>query len=636
MTRKWWLAAAGIAVVTVAVWAGSILWRANRTVADQEARIDSEVNLRVNVRTLNPMTPAGLEPVGAPASFSDAQLFEGELYLGGPGGILRLDSSGAVAASYRPGIELPASPVTALAVGLAGDSRSPELWAGTLRDGLVAFDRHSFRQILPEDPKLAKITAILPVSTGRILLGTETSGVLVWDGTHLTRFHPSLAEIPVTALAGSDADLWVGTLDRGLLHWHAGAVASLKETLPDLRVLSLEMAGETVYAGTALGVAEIRNNAVARVVAPGYFAQSLLVRGSKLWLGTLEEGMFSVDLQAHPGRGAEPGRSAACPGCSIRRIFDVDGEVYALAETGLWHGGEQVSDGTRNPALIDRNIAALSADSSGRLWIGYFDRGLQILDPTGARNVALEDDHLFCVNRIVHDATRGTTAVATANGLVILDGLGSRRRVITQADGLIANQVTDVALRPDGSIVAATPAGISFIDRSGISSLYAFHGLVNNHVYALAVEGPRILAGTLGGLSLLDSGLVKASYTTANSTLKHNWITALMPAGRDTFVGTYGAGVLRLNSLGQFETFDDLRGNLEINANAMASSPRAVYAGTLDRGLAVFDQGSQRWSFFISGLPSRNVTALDVHGGVLYIGTDNGLVKVPEGSVLAQ
>ena len=55
-----------------------------------------------------------------------------------------------------------------------------------------------------------------------------------------------------------------------------------------------------------------------------------------------------------------------------------------------------------------------------------------------------------------------------------------------------------------GRVIAATPAGVSFIDASGISSIYAFQGLVNNHVYALASDGARTLAGTLGGLSILD------------------------------------------------------------------------------------------------------------------------------------
>jgi ligand-binding sensor domain-containing protein len=196
--------------------------------------------------------------------------------------------------------------------------------------------------------------------------------------------------------------------------------------------------------------------------------------------------------------------------------------------------------------------------------------------------------------------------------------------------------VTDVILRADGSAIAATPAGVSFIDATGISSIYAFQGLVNNHVYALASDGTRTLAGTLGGLSILDGLMVRTSFTTSNSALKHNWITAIARVDQDFFVGTYGSGVLRLTDKGVWETFDDLRGNIEINTNAMAATPKAVYAGTLDRGLAIYSAASRRWTFFSAGLPSRNVTAVEAHGGTLYIGTDNGLVKVPEATVVDQ
>jgi ligand-binding sensor domain-containing protein len=32
----------------------------------------------------------------------------------------------------------------------------------------------------------------------------------------------------------------------------------------------------------------------------------------------------------------------------------------------------------------------------------------------------------------------------------------------------------------------------------------------------------------------------------------------------------------------------------------------------------------------MAGLPSLNVTALAVHNNYLYIGTDNGLIRIPE------
>lgn len=620
------------------IFGGSALWRARVVLREAREHVSAAASFRFSVRSLVPVIPAGLESMGAPAVFNDAAVFEGHLYIAGPAGLTKYDgtshegASGAIATRYRVGAELPPAPLTSLAVGLAGDSNASELWIGTWGEGLAAFDGRAFRQIRPDDARLRKITAILPVDTGRILIGTEKAGVLVYDGHVLAPFHSSIADVPVTALAGDDSSLWIGTLDRGLLHWKAGALETLDDVLPDKQILSLALSGETIYAGTGVGIAEIRGGKLARVLAPGYFAQALLAVDDKLFMGTLEDGMFAVPLDAHPGRLAQLGAASVCPGCSIRKILRIDNEIYALAEDSLWHGNEAVIR-REDSLLADRNITALKMDSTGRLWIGYFDRGLQILNANGGRGQHIEDDHLFCVNRIAHNAERGVSAVATANGLVLFDA-SSRRRLIGQADGLIANQVTDVVFRPDGSMVAATPAGVSFIDAAGISGIYAFQGLVNNHVFALASDGPRTLAGTLGGLSILEGTVVRASFTTSNSALKHNWITAITQVDKDFFVGTYGAGVLRLTDRGEWETFDDLRGSIEINPNAMLVTANAVYAGTLDRGVAVYHFSSGRWTFFATGLPSRNVAAVEARGGVLYLGTDNGLVKVPETTVV--
>ncbi|MCX6624482.1 MAG: hypothetical protein NTY38_26150, partial [Acidobacteria bacterium] len=281
--------------------------------------------------------------------------------------------------------------------------------------------------------------------------------------------------------------------------------------------------------------------------------------------------------------------------------------------------------------LTDRNVSALHVDPDGRVWIGYFDRGLDVAEP-GGRTTHIEDDHIFCVNRIIRAPDRQATAVATANGLVFFDSTLRQREVLGRAEGLIANHATDVVAIP-GGLAVATPAGITFLDAAGPRSLYAFHGLVNNRVYTLAAEGTRLMAGTLGGLSILDSGEVRSSFTTANSGLKHNWITAIVRAGGEWFVGTYGAGVLRLDANGRWTALPEPSGAFVVNPNAMLATDSAVYAGTLDRGLAIYHRAAGRWSLLIRGLPSTNVTAITRSGGVLYLGTDNGLVHVSEGNL---
>ena len=76
----------------------------------------------------------------------------------------------------------------------------------------------------------------------------------------------------------------------------------------------------------------------------------------------------------------------------------------------------------------------------------------------------------------------------------------------------------------------------------------------------------------------------------------------------------------------------DFRGleSVVINPNAMLVTDRAVYAGTLGQGLAIYNRTTGRWIFHTSGLPSLNITALAASNGYLYAGADNGLVRVLE------
>jgi ligand-binding sensor domain-containing protein len=366
------------------------------------------------------------------------------------------------------------------------------------------------------------------------------------------------------------------------------------------------------------------------------------VKGDSLAVGTLDEGVLEVPLTVQKPRTRNTAEESNLD--EVERLFALEGRTYALARGGLFEQSPKSGEfkkvfETPGAVLADGNIAALAADRAGRLWVGYFDRGLDILDEGFARVKHIENDHVFCVNRIVHSNDGGVSAVGTANGLVLMDASGQQERVLGKAEGLIANQVTDVLLRGDSgspSITVATPAGITTIDASGTTSLYAFHGLVNNHVYALAASGTRLLAGTLGGLSVLDSGVVSASFTTANSGLKHNWITSIVAVGGDWFIGTYGAGVLKFDSTGRWSTFADWKAPVVINPNAMLVTDRAVYAGTLGQGLAIFNRGAGRWGFHTSGLPSLNVTALAASNGYLYIGADNGLVRVLERELAGQ
>ena len=637
-TRKW-LARASVAgaATLIVLMVGLAGWRAKRALRLSTEEVHAEQEVHFDIRPFAPSVGATFELVSAPAVFRQAALFQDHVYIGGPGGLLECDLSGTASRQFIPGRDLPPSPIVALAPALLADSQEHELLVATAQEGLLAFNGHSFRQIRPQDSETRAITSILPTSAGHLLLGTKKRGVLVYDGKHLAPLHPSLNGLYVTALTGTESDLWVGTLNQGVFHWHGGAVDSFGEEqgLPDRQVQCLATSGGKTYVGTVLGVAVFDSGRFSQVLAPGVLATSLLATDSNLIVGSEDQGVLTIPIGS---RRLEPhllhsGKTAEL--ANIRQLFVSGNDVYVLSSDALYRmnvrgvGWQQVLK--PGPAILsDGNISALATDRSGRVWIGYFDRGLDLLDADAGRAKHVEDDHVFCVNRIVADGRTGTVAVATANGLVRFASDGGRQQVLTRADGLIADHVTDVAVYRDG-LVAGTPAGLTFLSGGGPHSMYAFHGLVNNHVYALGVSGDELMVGTLGGLSELNREIVRVNYTAgAGSGLKHNWITAVVPVGDEWIVGTYGAGILRLDRAGHFQSFEKATAPFEVNPNSMLVTPHHVLAGSLGNGLYVYDRETARWTVITEGLPSLNVTALAESNGTIYAGTDNGLAKILE------
>jgi ligand-binding sensor domain-containing protein len=624
---------------------GLVFWRAQRALGRSERDLAARQELPVVVQSLAPQPNPGFTSVQAPAVFLSAAEFEGKFYLAGPSGLYSYSIEGQLDRIDRVGQELPTAPLGPMAVATIAGARQPELLIATSGEGVLAFDGRGYRQIRPVDAEARQVTAILPLASGRLLLGTAKLGLLVFDGKTLRRFHSSTSNFYVTALAGTESELWIGTLDRGLLHWRGGETESIAESqgLPDPRIESIAIDGDRVYAGTPVGVAELRGGKVARVLAPGRSAHALAAQSGALLVGGFDGSILRLapDQSSGPvstrraidSRGGEPRPTPQPSAAPIQQFLFAGGTQYAVTAASLLRqapGGNWTSllAGVES-LLADRNISALLVASDGRLWVGYFDRGLDIFPAAGGLPLHIEDDRIFCINRIVEDPRDSAIAVATANGLVLFGRDGRPRQILDRKSGLIASHVTDVALTGDG-LVAATPAGITFLDASGPHSLYAFQGLVNNHVYTLGARGNQLLAGTLGGLSLIGGGAVQRNFTTANSGLKHNWITGLAPVGGDWLIGTYGAGIFRLDAAGNLNSTEAAKNGVVVNPGAMLAGGRLVLAGTLGQGLLVGDSSGTRWKTVTAGLPSLNVTALAIDKSTIYVGTDNGLVKIDE------
>lgn len=630
--KQVFLFCAAVALLIPVSFAYRIWWTANQAIADGNRTAVSAGEVAIVTREIQPVHSRFQSMLAA--EFESAAVFEGDLFVASKAGLYRY-SNGELKQSWFVGRDLPPHPLIALAVrtGIG----TPELWITTERGGLLLYDGSTVRQMLPTDPRLQQVTAILPLRNGQVLLGTANAGLYITDGKAWRVFHAQFAKTEVTALAGDESELWIGTRTNGVWLWRGGEAVHLTN-LPDKQVLSICARRGTAWIGTPLGVAEFSAESFSRRVADGVYAQALAEQNGTLWIGTADEGTVAIPLAKHLPLVNE---TPASHSPQNTNAFVVAGDtLLSITPQQILDAASRRQVITHPEAdLANGHVTAIHKDGEGRLWVGYFDSGLDIVDLSGRASTRhLEDDVLFCVNRIKEDPRTGGIAVATANGLALLDSNGTVRQMLNRDAGLISSNITDI-LFTDGSkgassMVIATPAGLSFVENSAITSMYAFQGLINNHVYTLAELHGTLYAGTLGGFSAVRNGLIQASFTTANSQLRQNWITASAAFDGLLYLGTYGSGIVQVRE-GVIESMDGFgEGRVEINPNAIVATGRALYAGTAGQGLAILRRGENRWRIVAAGLPSSNVTAIDANDGELYIGTDNGLVRAREDDLL--
>src|SRR5258708_6503267 len=402
----------GIAVVFAGLVAGGI-WQIERALRETGRKIAAGQNIAIVTRPFVAEPNPGFEALSTPANFRSAAVFNGRFYLAGPGGLFVYSNDGSLLHIFHPGIDLPAAPLGQLATATLADSNGPELLVATSGEGVLAFDGRRFRQIRSTASEARDITTLLPLASGRLLLGTAKCGLLVFDGKSLQRFHPTTTNIYVTALAGTESDLWIGTLDRGVLHWRGGRAETISEAngLPDARVESIAVDGSTTYVATPTGVAEVHDDKVSRVLAAGTYAHAVLPDSGALYVGQLEGSILKVNdaagnghsifrraiaahFDAHPQ--PQPGIDAQeRMDLPIDQLIRVGGARYAvkgdqllrLEPGGQWREALRAGDAM----LADRNISALMVASDGRIWVGYFYRGLDTLPPSARPPVPVEN-----------------------------------------------------------------------------------------------------------------------------------------------------------------------------------------------------------------------------------------------------
>ena len=658
---RWIITAAGLLILIGA--AIIYIVQLDRRITRERERQAEATQVNVEERVLRAASTDGLTLYLNASDVRAVANFAGLRYLATSGGLIALDDSGDVKRRYTTFDGLPENDLTALAVF------REKLFVGTASAGLIAFDGNNFVAYRFVRPKAAHVSVLTPTAS-ELLVGTLDGGLFEYDGQRFSRrFNsaPGADFSRVTSLLPFESRLYVGTQDDGLYIWREGHIEHITSGagLPSPHITGLtttpsNLDAATIVLATDFGVVTLSDANEIKPLSNRPNITSLAVSNGHVWAGLFSGGI--VDLTAGQPSQSTDWRTnnlsevAGLPPAIPATVIAHDGELWALTREGAFIRGERASHPgfesvagslIRDHVLTADHITSLSEDGSGKLWVGYFDRGMDLLSPaTSERLSHIETDRVREINHLAFDRSENKMMAATSRGLVIF-GEGLKQTVVTREQGgLINDSVAHVTFadvdsrllmtstagsseKPGGrSVVLATAGGLTEIAGDRARSITAFHGLASNHLYTSASVGSRLFVGSLAGLVELEGLRVVRTYKTSNSRLSHDWVTALAEADGTLYVGTNGGGVDALLPTGEWLNFADELGKFEVNQNSMHFDGERLYVGTSDRGLLVYNTRDRRWTRISAGLASQNVTAITSDNQFVYVGTMNGLVRI--------
>ena len=639
--------------------------RINRRIADERERQSAATRVEVEESVLRAPATDGLTLYLNASDVRAVASFAGVTYLATSGGLIALDEVGNVKRRFTTLDGLPDNDLTALSVF------RERLFVGTANAGLVAFDGQSFGGYRFTRPRASHLSVLVSTES-ELLIGTLDGGLFEYNGARFSRRFNSTTGADfsrVTALLPFESRLYIGTQDGGLYLWREAHMEhiTINEGLPSPHVTGLSVLPSSfaisgaVAVSTDFGVVAINEANEIKPISKRPNITSLGVSGGHLWAGLFGGGI--VDLSANDlhrdgfETRSSPSETAGLPASAPAVVCISDGRLWVLTSEGAFERDEQATrpafDLVAGSLVGDRVLAAghittLAGDGTGKLWVGYFDRGIDLISPeTSERLTHIEDGRVREINHLTFDRNEDNMLAATSRGLVVFDG-GLKQTVLTHDQGgLVNDSVAHITLAdiespllastggvpaqskmPGRAMVLATAGGLTQVIGGRARSITAFHGLASNHLYTSASVGSRVFVGSLAGLAELEGLRVARTYKTSNSRLSHDWVTAVAEADGTLYIGTNGGGVDALLPTGEWVNFADELGRFEVNPNALHHDGERLYVGTSDRGLLVYNTRDRRWIRISAGLASQSVTSITSNDRFVYLGTLNGLVRI--------
>lgn len=351
--------------------------------------------------------------------------------------------------------------------------------------------------------------------------------------------------------------------------------------------------------------------------------------------------------------GMESGLPSGVVYCFAR---DAGGRLWAGTVDGAAYFNGHVWVPVRMPAgSASQYVRAILTSRDGSLWFGTQDGGAWRLRRGRWTNLqggkALPSSHVFSLAETQDEQGRLTLWVGTSDqGIVAL--ASESRRTYGPAEGLPGGTVWRIREihAPDGSraVWAATERGLFRLEGERWRSLGpsdGFPGQAANDVIDVEErDGSRSVWVSMwtGGVARWDGRtwtVFRAGEDFPGSASTTSLCATRDASGRTTvWIGTLNEGLCWFED-GRWHVLDEERGFPVagiLGSIPVAEGKPTLWIGTRGGGVASLDMGGWRTLDHSAGLPSPEVTAFAEEeeaggGGVLWVGTANGLVRLRPG-----
>ncbi len=332
------------------------------------------------------------------------------------------------------------------------------------------------------------------------LLAATVGGLRQLAGQALTPYPIAGLDSSFSArrlLLDRDGGLWIATTNRGLVHLHQGRADSFSrlDGLSGDAVNALfEDREGNVWVGTNEGLDRFREPSVATVSKiqglPDVAAFAVLLsRDGSVWTGT-PDGL----ARWKDGRAAIYRTREGLPDNRVATLFEDSNGRILVATLG---GMAAFVNGRFVPLASPwtRVVYNIVEPRAGELWINDHDQGLihmvggDVVQTVPWKTLG-RDDH---ANALVADRVRDGLWVGFHKGGVAFLKDGAVRAAFAATDGLGAGRVSDLRLEDDGTVWAATAAGLSRITDGRVATMTTANGLPCDTVHWTIRDADRSL-----------------------------------------------------------------------------------------------------------------------------------------------